>query len=130
MVGRKSGNLDNGILAESYLQDISTLAAGGLIDLGNAFTVGAQDLVFRYRTSGGAFIDAAVQYVTSAAVAGDYNNNGVVDAADYVLCAQKARSGKLAGRGRDQSWRCRHGRLQLLAITIWGDSRQRCCPGR
>jgi hypothetical protein len=94
------GNLDNGILAESYLQDISTLAAGGLIDLGNAFTVGAgQDLVFRYRTSGGAFVDAAVQYVTSAAVAGDYNNNGIVDAADYVIWRKRLGPGSLPNEG-------------------------------
>jgi hypothetical protein len=94
------GNLDNGILAESYLQNISTLAAGGLIDLGNAFTVGAtQDLVFRYRTSGGAFVDAAVQYVTSAAVAGDYNSNGVVDAADYVIWRKKLGPGSLPNEG-------------------------------
>ena len=94
------GNLDNGILAESYLQDISTLAAGGMIDLGNAFSVGgAQDLVFRYRTTGGAFIDAAVQYVTSAAVAGDYNNNGIVDAADYVIWRKKLGPGSLPNEG-------------------------------
>jgi hypothetical protein len=94
------GNLDNGVLAEAYLQDISTLAAGGLIDLGNAFTVGGtQDLVFRYRTSGGAFVDAAVQYVTTAGVAGDYNSNGVVDAADYVIWRKKLGPGSLPNEG-------------------------------
>jgi hypothetical protein len=94
------GNLDNGILAEAYLQNISTLAAGGLIDLGNAFRVGAaQDLVFRYRTSGGAFVDAAVQYLTSAAVAGDYNNNGIVDAADYVIWRKRLGPGSLPNEG-------------------------------
>jgi hypothetical protein len=114
------GNLDNGILAESYLENSSTLAAGGLVDLGNAFRVGAtQDLVFRYRTSGGAFLDAAVQYITSAAVAGDYNNNGIVDTADYVIWRKKLGPGSLPNEGGispgvvDQAdynfWRSRYG---------------------
>ena len=41
--------------------------------------------MFRDRTTGGAFIDALVNYITGGAVAGDYNGNGVVDAADYVV---------------------------------------------
>jgi hypothetical protein len=45
----------------------------------------AQDLVFDYR-SGGLTLQGVVQYVgTPAGVAGDFNGNGVVDAADYVL---------------------------------------------
>ena len=117
------GNLDNGILAEAYLQNTSTLAADGLIDLGNAFSIGGtQDLVFRYRTTGGAFVDAAVQYITSAAVAGDYNNNGRVDAADYVFWRNNRGPGSLAQRGRHQSGGGRRSGLQLLAIEIRCDS--------
>jgi hypothetical protein len=94
------GNLGSGILAEAYLQDVSTLAAGGTIGLGNAFsTGGAHDLVFRYRTSGGAFVDAGVEYVTSVGVAGDYNGNGTVDAADYVVWRNSVGPGSLPNEG-------------------------------
>jgi hypothetical protein len=94
------GNLDDGILAEAYLQNTSTLAAGGAINLGNAFDIGGtQDLAFRYRTTGGAFVDALVQYVTTAGVAGDYNSNGAVDAADYVMWRNNRGPGSLPNEG-------------------------------
>jgi hypothetical protein len=96
----EEGNLDNHILAEAYLQDSSTLAAGGTIDLGNAFTPGGtQDIVFRYHTAGGAFIDATVEYITTAGTPGDYNNNGRVDAADYVVWRKRVGPGSLPNEG-------------------------------
>jgi hypothetical protein len=94
------GNLDNGILAEAYLQNTSMLAADGTVNLGNAFSIGGtQDLAFRYRTTGGAFVDAAVRYITTAGVAGDYNGNGTVDAADYVLWRNNRGPGSLPNEG-------------------------------
>jgi hypothetical protein len=94
------GNLDNGILAEAYLQNTSTLAADGTVNLGNAFSIGGtQDLAFRYRTTGGAFVDALVRYITTAGVAGDYNSNGTVDAADYVLWRNNRGPGSLPNEG-------------------------------
>src|SRR5262249_34902769 len=59
------------------------------LNLGNAYNTstfgGANgDLVFKFGVANGGLITAPVNYVTSA-LAGDYNHNGVVDAADYVL---------------------------------------------
>ena len=74
--------------------------AKGTEPLGNAFsTGGAQDLVFRYRTSGGAFVDAAVQYITVDGLSGDYNNNGLFDAADYVVWRNNVGPGSLPNEG-------------------------------
>ena len=54
----------------------SAVANNAIINLGGAFNVGgAQNLVFKY----GAFSSDATNPI------GDYNDNGVVDAADYTL---------------------------------------------
>jgi hypothetical protein len=45
--------------------------------------VGADDLVFTYRTDSGAIIEGLVEYISSA-IPGDANLDGVVDAADYI----------------------------------------------
>ncbi|HEX6963188.1 MAG TPA: hypothetical protein VF175_15080 [Lacipirellula sp.] len=79
------GNLDNGILAEAFLQDSSTLAAGGSINLGNAFSIGGtQDVLFRYRTTGGEFVDALVQYISAPGIPGDFDHDGDVDGDDLA----------------------------------------------
>lgn len=67
----------------------STLAPNATLNLGNAYntsTFGSLngDLVFKFGVLNGGLITAPVNYVTSA-LAGDYNNNGVVDGADYVV---------------------------------------------
>ncbi len=53
--------------------------------MNNVFRVGgAQDLMFDYRGQG-RVQTGIIQYIgTPAGVTGDYNGNGVVDAADYV----------------------------------------------
>jgi hypothetical protein len=80
------GTASDQAVAEGYLQNSSTLERNSSATLGNLFSVGdMQDLAFRYRAPDGVFYDAIVQYVTSTAVFGDYNQNGVVDAADYTL---------------------------------------------
>lgn len=62
-------------IGESYLTGSSAVANGGTINLGGAFNVGgAHDLVFRY----GELKNSGTN------PAGDYNNNGAVDAADYT----------------------------------------------
>ena len=60
------------VLSESYLTGNSTVANSASLGIGAAFNVGgAHDLVFKYGALPG--------------VAGDYNGNGVVDAADYTV---------------------------------------------
>jgi hypothetical protein len=84
----KSGGANSRLLTELYLPENGyTLPAGGSLPIGNAFSVrGAQDLQFRFGLATGEFLPGQVNYVTTAPQpAGDYNANGVVDAADYVI---------------------------------------------
>jgi hypothetical protein len=63
-------------IGESFLRGNSAVANNASIALGAAFNVGgAQDLVFQYSE-----VDDA-----GSVLPGDYNNNGTVDAADYVI---------------------------------------------
>ena len=79
-------------LVELFLaENGSSIAAGATLDLGNAFDTSVflpgnnGDLEFTYRLFGGLQMNADVSYVTTAGVPGDYNKNGVVDAADYTI---------------------------------------------
>jgi hypothetical protein len=89
----KAVGVGTGLLAEYYLdEDGSTIPADPDIPLGNGYNpaiagVGNPgDLVFNYALPNGSFINGSVVYVAGApAVPGDYNNNGTVDTADYVL---------------------------------------------
>jgi hypothetical protein len=71
----EAGGSSSTVIGESYLTGNSGVANAANIALGNAYTLGgSHDLQFKY---------GAVSSVTPAT--GDFNNNGVVDAADYVL---------------------------------------------
>jgi hypothetical protein len=80
-------------LVELFLgENGSSLAPSETLNLGNAFNTSVfgggnnGDLQFTFGLVGGAQFTGSVMYVSGpAGVAGDYNNNGVVDAADYVL---------------------------------------------
>jgi hypothetical protein len=80
---------NTGLLNEVRLTGSTTVGASQALSLGNAFnTAGMQDLKFYYATPDekASLRAGFVKYVTGApGVPGDYNNNGVVDAADYVL---------------------------------------------
>jgi hypothetical protein len=67
-------------------QGSSTLMPGQAVTLNGIFQVGGmQDIQFDYR-SGGMTLQGVVEYVgATVGVSGDFNGNGVVDAADYVL---------------------------------------------
>jgi hypothetical protein len=86
----ESGGANANQLTELFLSDIPySVPANGSLTIGNAFNIGgAQDLAFRFGISDGTGLNlpGTVEYVTGpGGVAGDYNGNGVVDAADYVL---------------------------------------------
>jgi hypothetical protein len=72
----QAGGSSATVISESYLTGSSTVAVNANVNLGAAFNVGgAQNLVFKY----GALQNSTVS------LTGDYNNNNIVDAADYVL---------------------------------------------
>jgi concanavalin A-like lectin/glucanase superfamily protein len=78
----------NGELVEWYLNGNSTLNANQTLYLGKAFNAaGMHDVALHYTTADLTVTTGSVEYVAVAApgVAGDYNNDGTVDAADYVI---------------------------------------------
>jgi hypothetical protein len=102
--GNNSGNgweeadaSNENALGESYLTGSSGVPNGASISLGSAFSVGeAQDLVFEY----GAVLGTAVT------LEGDYNEDNVVDAADYVVW----RKNNINGQQGYNTWRTNFGR--------------------
>jgi hypothetical protein len=88
----ESGGANQFGLSEIFLEGSSTLASGASYNLGNAFNPAIfgpgtnGDLRFFIVDQLGETLRGRIEYVTtSAEVPGDYNNNGIVDAADYVL---------------------------------------------
>jgi hypothetical protein len=74
-------------LAELYLpESVFTVPANGEFSLGIAFTSGMpQDLQLRFDMPSGLSFVGSVDYSTSPGLPGDYNQDGKVDAADYVV---------------------------------------------
>jgi Concanavalin A-like lectin/glucanases superfamily/PEP-CTERM motif len=72
-------------LVETYFMGSTTVAAGGQLPLGKLFSVGEmQDVVGRYSTADTLLNVFQVEFV-SGGVPGDYNDDGVVNAADYTV---------------------------------------------
>jgi hypothetical protein len=98
-------------LAELYLPEGGfSVPANGEFPIGNAFTPGMpQDLQFRFDMPTGLSFVGSVDYSTSPSLPGDYNGNGRVDAADYVLWRKNpgAFGGDPAGYN---TWRTNFGR--------------------
>ena len=86
-----AGGSSDSVLAESFLLAESTLDPDEQFPLGSAFKVGGtHDLTFQYRdTVTSALVSVVPTYVTVAGVAGDYNNDGTVNAADYTIWRDK-----------------------------------------
>jgi hypothetical protein len=85
---QEAGGSDSSELAEAFLQS-STLAGNASISIGNAYNnaINGEDLMLTFRLPTGLRLQGAVSYVGTPPVglAGDYNGNGRVDAADYVV---------------------------------------------
>ncbi|MCC7475814.1 MAG: PEP-CTERM sorting domain-containing protein [Pirellulales bacterium] len=83
-----AGSSANILSEANLLSELTLSSSGGDASLGSAYnTAGLQDLLFYYAEAADtALRPGYVKYVSSpAGVPGDYNNNGVVDSADYVL---------------------------------------------
>ena len=78
-------------VSEGFLQGASTLAAGASLDLGKLFDPSVfgkrndGDLTFEFALQGNDLVTGIVNYITPPPLLGDYNDNGVVDAADYAV---------------------------------------------
>ena len=73
-------------IVESNFLGSTTIAPSAQLPLGSLFTAAAdEDLTGRFTTLDGLVNLLQVEFVTSAGVDGDYNNNGTVDAADYTV---------------------------------------------
>ncbi|HEY3391590.1 MAG TPA: PEP-CTERM sorting domain-containing protein [Lacipirellulaceae bacterium] len=84
----KAGGASAFALEAGSLAASSLLMPGQSLSLGQAYntTLGAEDLEFRFLSADGGLRSGSVSYVTApGGVAGDYNGNGTVDAADYVI---------------------------------------------
>lgn len=85
------GTPDGETIAEAYLQGSLTLGNGDSETLGNVFDNSVfgpntdGDLQFNIGLTDDSLLPGKVVYVTSPGIAGDYNGNGVVDAADYTV---------------------------------------------
>jgi hypothetical protein len=73
-------------LVETFFKGSTEVAPGGQLALGNLFTAGGmEDVKGRITTFDNLLNVLPVEFVTAAGITGDYSNNGVVDAADYVI---------------------------------------------
>jgi hypothetical protein len=73
------------LLVETFLAGSTTVAPGGQLALGSLFTTGKmEDVTGRFLTTDNLINLFQVEFITAVGVTGDYNNNGTVDAADYV----------------------------------------------
>jgi hypothetical protein len=80
-------NSSANILSEVNLQSMATFEPQDFLSLGNAFSVGgAQNLRFYYAGPEATMLrEGLVSYVTTPGIPGDFNEDGKVDAADYVV---------------------------------------------
>ena len=97
-------------LVEWYVTGASPFHAGQQLNLGNAVNpAGMPQIVFTYTLADESLETGVVRYesIPLPPLTGDYNNNGVVDAADYVLWRKTDTGGQ---QGYDD-WRANFGRM-------------------
>ena len=124
---QEAGGSGPAAIAEVFLDGNSTLdPTTPSRSIGAAYnsSVNGEDLVFRYRLVTGELRTGFVQYIgTVPTLQGDYNTDGVVDAADYVVW-RKTDGTNPAGYN---TWRTNFGRT-AAAVRRW-PARQ-ACPSR
>ncbi len=106
-------------LGEVRLSSFSTLAASGTHSLGLAYNsaIGGEDLVFEYKEPGGAVKQAQVLYVGTAPpnLDGDFNNDGIVDAADYLVWRNNLGAGEWLLNGNGDG----SGTIDVADYDLW-----------
>jgi hypothetical protein len=105
-------NPTNSELVEWYVTGASPFHAGQQLNLGNAVNpAGMPQIAFTYTLADETLETGVVRYesIPPPPLTGDYNNNGVVDAADYVLWRKTNVNGQ---QGYDD-WRVNFGRTAV-----------------
>ncbi len=106
-------------LAEVFLASSSTLAPDTAQSIGMAYNnaINGQDLVFEYRAPGGVVTQGSVSYIGEAPpdLLGDFNNDGVVDAGDYLVWRKHLGSSewRLNGNGNGS------GTIDVADYELW-----------
>jgi hypothetical protein len=97
----RESNPRAGRLSELKPTNAVTLASDASFDLGNLFLVGGmQDLAFAFSIANQGLVSGVVAYgAITTGVPGDYNSNGIVDAADFVVWRNSVDSTTLVNRG-------------------------------
>jgi hypothetical protein len=116
----QGGGADAGQLLEYFLGETgSTIGPGEMLSLGNAYNpaVGgaSSDLQFSLGLLNGFEINASVTYVSGPGIPGDYNNNGVVDTADYVVWRKS-----IGTQDGYNLWRTNYGRTSGSGSLVAG----------
>ena len=79
----------SGELSEGFFGGSSSLSIGESLNLGTAYnaSIDAHDLSFQFHVAGSdlTLTNGIINYLIAGGVAGDYNENGIVDTADYVV---------------------------------------------
>jgi hypothetical protein len=117
---QEAGGSSPSAIAEVYLDGNSTLdATTASKTIGAAYNnlINGEDLVFQYRLTTGQLRTGFVEYIGTppASLPGDFNMNGVVDAADYVVWRKSDGS----PAGYDQ-WRANFGRTSAAGAATLG----------
>ena len=85
------GQPDAGRVTEAFVLGATTLSPGGTLDLGRAFDPSVRglgqegELAFLFALQGQELRPGVVEYITPDPLAGDYNGDGSVGAADYTV---------------------------------------------
>ncbi|HEX2475338.1 MAG TPA: PEP-CTERM sorting domain-containing protein [Lacipirellulaceae bacterium] len=107
-------------LVEWYVTGTSPFQAGQQLNLGRAVNpAGMPQIAFTYTLADETLATGIVRYesIPLPPLAGDYNNNGVVDAADYVVW----RKNDINGQQGYDDWRANFGRTATPggASALW-----------
>lgn len=109
-----TGAISANLLVEQFLSGASVLAPGHSLSLGTPYTgSGSGDLQLRYARAGGGLQRSKVVY-QSVALPGDFNSDGVVNAADYTVWRDNL--GSTSSLASDASG---NGRVDQADYNIW-----------
>lgn len=111
-------NPTSGRLSELLASGDTPLAPGTTFELGQLFDVagGEQDLVFDFLLVGDATPLRGVVLYTDVRLPGDFNDDGIVNAADYPLWRDSLGQTVVAGSGADGN---RDGQITAADYEVW-----------